>query len=59
MGKTTNLQELRDLARKQTRSDFTSYICALTVEEYGTTTRAEIAHAFKKYLLSLAIQATI
>lgn len=59
MGKSTNLQELRDIARERTRSDFANYIYALTAEKYGLTTRAEIAHAFTEYLQSLTTQATI
>lgn len=59
MGKSTNLQELRSSARERTRSDFASYIYTLTAEKYGLTTRAEIAHAFTRYLESLAMQATI
>ena len=59
MGKSTNLQELRDLARERTRSDFSSYIHALTLEEYGLIGREEIAHALTKYLQSLAAQANI
>ena len=59
MGKSTNLQELRDLIRERTRSDFSRYLYALTLEEYGLIGRAEIAHAFTEYLQSLAEQANI
>lgn len=59
MGKSTNLQELRDLARERTRSDFSSYIHILTLEEYGLIGRAEIENAFTEYLQSLALQVII
>lgn len=59
MGKSTNLQGLRNSARERTRSNFSSYIYTLTAEKYGLTTRAEIARAFARYLESLAMQATI